>query len=159
MGDEACRAVAAEGIAPNAVAVRRRLVNLRFAGQEAVVTVELPAADTLEAAFRAAYRGLYGYDPEGRSIEVESLRVVASSREPPLDPPASGGKQSDAFHSPVHGGTEGGPPAWDRGRLARKATFSGPCLVFEPHSATWVAPGWHGRVDDAGNLVLQSERR
>ena len=44
---------------------------------------------------------------------------------------------------------------FDRTRLEGGASFTGPCLVFEAHSATIVAEGWRGQVDGAGNLVLK----
>ncbi len=82
LGRQAVAAVAAEGIPADQVAVRRRMVALRFAGQEATLPVDYAGADSLAAAFAAAYTAVYGYQPEGRDIEIESLRVVASSTGP-----------------------------------------------------------------------------
>jgi 5-oxoprolinase (ATP-hydrolysing) len=79
LGREAAAAVAAEGVPQAEVEVRRRIVALRFAGQESTLPVEYLGAAALAGAFAAAYREVYGYEPEGRAIEVESLRVVASS--------------------------------------------------------------------------------
>jgi N-methylhydantoinase A len=33
-------------------------------------------------------------------------------------------------------------------------TFEGPAIVQQPDTTTLVEPGWSGRVDPAGNLVL-----
>ncbi len=71
---------------PGRSKVRRRLLNLRFAGQEASLAVEYQGEEMIESAFDAAYREIYGYAPEGREIELESVRVVASSRLPPRRP-------------------------------------------------------------------------
>ena len=79
LGREAAAAVAAEGVPAAEVEVRRRIVALRFAGQESTLPVEYLGAAALAAAFVGAYREVYGYEPEGRAVEVESLRVVASS--------------------------------------------------------------------------------
>jgi 5-oxoprolinase (ATP-hydrolysing) len=79
LGREAAAAVAAEGVPAAEVEVRRRIVALRFAGQESTLAVDYAGAAALAPAFAAAYRDVYGYEPEGRAIEVESLRVVASS--------------------------------------------------------------------------------
>ena len=79
LGREAAAAVAAEGVPAAAIVVRRRIAALRFAGQESTLAVDCEGAAGLAEAFAAAYRAVYGYEPEGRAVEVESLRVVASS--------------------------------------------------------------------------------
>jgi 5-oxoprolinase (ATP-hydrolysing) len=159
LGREAAEAVAAEGIAAGEIAVRRRLLNLRFAGQEATLAVEYEDDSGIEPAFAAAYREIYGYAPEGRAIELESVRVIASSR---ASEEGLSGSRPDPFEAAPVGHRRcwtGG--AWrdvlffDRTRLQPGASFMGPSLVFEAHSATVVAEGWRGRVDGAGNLVLK----
>jgi len=158
LGREATAAVLAEGIATEEIAVRRRLLNLRFAGQEATLAIDYDAG--IEPAFAAAYQEIYGYAPEGRAIELESIRVVASSR-------SSGDEESRvtdpepsvAVPAGVRrcwtGGNWREVPFFDRSRLSPGATFIGPALVFESHSATLVAEKWQGRVDGAGNLALK----
>ncbi|MEA2600239.1 MAG: hypothetical protein QOF89_1231 [Acidobacteriota bacterium] len=159
LGQEAAEAVAAEGIAPEEIAVRRRLLNLRFAGQETSLAVEYEGDETIEPAFGAAYREIYGYAPEGRAIELESLRVVASSH-PSMEiaEPVSVAESHPAEPTGTRRCWTGGAwrevPLFDRLGLRPGAIFTGPCLVFESHSATFVGEGWEGRVDGAGNLVL-----
>ncbi|HEY2737416.1 MAG TPA: hydantoinase/oxoprolinase family protein, partial [Thermoanaerobaculia bacterium] len=80
LGREAAAAVEHEGVPAHEILVRRRILNLRFLGQDEALAVEPEANQALETAFAAAYREIYGYAPEGRAIEVESLRAVASSR-------------------------------------------------------------------------------
>ena len=162
LGREAAAAVAAEGIAPEDIAVRRRLLNLRFAGQETTLAVEHESDDAIEPAFAAAYRDIYGYAPEGRAIELESVRAIASST-------ASGVDEGTApTPQPVEASPTGLRRCWtgddwrevpffDRARLCPGAAFVGPALIFESHSATFVAAGWRGRVDGVKNLVLTAE--
>jgi 5-oxoprolinase (ATP-hydrolysing) len=166
LGRQAAEAVAAEGLPAGEVEVRRRLLNLRFAGQESALAVELAGRSAPEVAdlsevtraFAAAYREAYGYAPEDRAVEVESLRVVASSRADEVGPapepetlPAEPAGTRRAFF----GGGWRPVPFYDRADLAPGASFAGPALVFESHSATAVAPGWEGRVDGAGALRLR----
>jgi 5-oxoprolinase (ATP-hydrolysing) len=164
LGREAVEAVTAEGIAPEVVAVRRRLLNLRFAGQEATLTVEYIGDEAIEPSFAAAYREIYGYAPEGRTIELESVRVIASS--------SSSREEEETASTPelVQAAPAGLRHCWtgqewrevpffDRACLQPGAAFTGPALIFESHSATFVAEGWRGRVDGALNLVLVSDTR
>jgi 5-oxoprolinase (ATP-hydrolysing) len=157
MGREAAAAVMAEGIAAEEVEVRRRILNLRFAGQEATLAVEHEEGRSIEDAFAATYREIYGYAPEGRAIELESIRVAASSR-PVTDaapaPPAGPFEAVSAGTRRSWFGTWREVPCFDRSVLRPGASFRGPALVFEAHSATVVEEGWRGAVDGAGNLVL-----
>jgi len=89
------------------------------------------------------------------------VRVIASSRSaetednPVLDSEpfaaASAGRRRCWT-----GGSWRDVPFFDRASLRPGAAFAGPALVFESHSATIVAEGWRGRVDGAGNLVLEA---
>lgn len=156
LGREALAAVEAEGVPAT---VRRRILNLRFKGQDEALSVEVKPieAEPVEEAFAAAYREVYGYAPEGRAIELESIRVVASSAEEQPEELASV-HERDAEPSGTRrcwlAGEWSEVPVFDRARLMPGDRFQGPALVFESHSATFVAPGWRGRVDAAWNLVI-----
>ena len=120
-----------------------------------------------EAAFAAAYREIYGYAPEGRAIEVESLRVVASSmaEEEERSDGSVGSDRSDRLNSVSAASGEtrrcwlrsgwAEVPVFERSELRAGDLFTGPALVFERHSATVVAAGWRGRVDRGEKLVLE----
>jgi 5-oxoprolinase (ATP-hydrolysing) len=159
---EASAAVAEEGVPGGEVVVRRRIAHLRLAGQEAAIPVELSHQGSgLAAAFAAAYQARYGYPPPERAIEVESLRVVASSRR--HAGPAPRPLEAEREATPVgrrrawFGGWREAP-VFDREALAPGDAFDGPALVFERHAATVVPAGWRCRRDAAGALVLRRTR-
>ncbi|MEA2692937.1 MAG: hypothetical protein QOJ16_2324, partial [Acidobacteriota bacterium] len=161
LGRTAAAAVAEaeEGVPAAEIEVRRRLLDLRFAGQEGTIAVELQEGVPVEEAFAAAYRTLYGYTPEGRPVELVALRAIASSRPAPLAATASGPAEASPASPTSHrracfSGRFREVPVYERAGLSPGATFVGPALVFERHSATVVAEGWEGRVDGAGALVL-----
>jgi 5-oxoprolinase (ATP-hydrolysing) len=161
LGRRTAAAVAAEGVPAGEVEVRRRLVHLRFAGQESTLAVEPEGATPLAALFAAAHRERYGYLPEARPVEVESLRVVASSR--PEPPPAPAPPPAPRTVTPAAHRRAWFPGGWrevpvhDRPALPPGAAFAGPALVFEAHGATVVPPGWRARVDGVGGMVLERE--
>ncbi|HYU34894.1 MAG TPA: hydantoinase/oxoprolinase family protein, partial [Thermoanaerobaculia bacterium] len=158
LAGEALAAVAAEGASSEEATVRRRLLHLRFAGQEESLTVEPRDGESPEEAFAKAYREIYGYAPEGREIELESIRVVASSVPEPL--PLEDGPEEPRAAVPTGtrrtwaGGRWVEAPVFDRAGLSPGDAFAGPALVFESHSATMIGEGWRGRLDGAANLVL-----
>ncbi len=165
LASDARRAVVAEGVAPGQVEVRRRMVHLRLTGQESTLSIEWPAegAEALAAAFAEGYAQLYGYPPPARPVEVESVRVAASSRPPgaaELPVSAPGGSKGHAARPVGHrealfAGTWHDTPVYDRGALAAGDSLDGPALVFERHAATVVTPGWSAWADGTGNLLLE----
>jgi 5-oxoprolinase (ATP-hydrolysing) len=94
---EAVAAVAREGVPRGQISVRRRIASLRFVGQDTSLSVEMAGGSAavdaaaaegphtpiaaLAEAFRERYRAVFGHLPGDRPIELESLRVVASSAE------------------------------------------------------------------------------
>jgi 5-oxoprolinase (ATP-hydrolysing) len=157
LADEAASAVVGEGLPADEVVVRRRIVNLRYLGQEATLAIEYDPRIALVEAFAARYQERYGHTPEARPVEIESLRVVASTRPvvygptaTPHERPAEPARITSAWFR----GAYLGAPVYDRERLPPGSRFMGPALVWERHSATVVESGWQGRMDGAGALVL-----
>ena len=158
LADEALAALAREGVGSGAATVRRRSAELRLAGQEATLEIDVAAAEgRWEAAFAQRYASLYGYPPPPRAIEVVALRVVASERAPtddgaPVSPmtaaaPARGNQR-------VHlGGRWRAVPTFASRDLRPGHTLDGPALVLDPHTTLVLPPTWHARVVASGAIV------
>ncbi len=157
---QARREVEQEGIPAERIALARRLAFLRLAGQEAAIEIEWTPDSDPAAEFRDRYETIYGHFPEGRAIEVESLRVAAQARvdhrrhttmlaEQPGEalPPRVSTWASGEHKTPVH----------QRSRLSPQEQIGGPALVNEAHSVTAVAPGWHLSVHESGALILKQQ--
>jgi N-methylhydantoinase A len=143
-------------------------LDLRYLGQAFAVRVELrslsePGVAALPADFADRHEELYGHRHE-RAIEIVTLRVTARAPraigfELPTAP-----TQLDAARA-----RKAGPPptrpvyergAWvecpviQRDTLARGSTLSGPAIIEETGSTTFVQQGWTLRVEDNLTLVL-----
>lgn len=170
LGAEAAAAVAAEGIEPAEVVVRRRLIGVRLTGQDSTLTVELDERELGDAAaavrerFGERYRAIFGYDaPRGRSVEIESVRVVASSRAgamqdgtildtfAPKDAQRKGARTTLARFAGAWRNT----PLHERDDLRPGDRLSGPALIVESFATTVVPPGWSVEVHATGSLVLR----
>lgn len=162
LAQEAHGAVLAEGIPPEDVEVGRRLVYMRLAGQEASLGVAYGGHQSLEAEFASVYEDHYGYRPEGASLEVETLRVIAAS-EGSADSTESSSVQgrsigsSDSREVFIDGRWQQ-VPVYSRRLLEPGDSFPGPALVFESHCATVVHPGWTAEIDAHRCLILQRDR-
>jgi 5-oxoprolinase (ATP-hydrolysing) len=159
---EAAAAVGAAGVPAERILVRRRLLHLRFAGQDFTLDVEWEEGADAREAFRTRYAQLYGYRPADRAVELESVRVVVSSLPPELQrlhpvPPAFSACPAQRRRAWFDGRWQE-VPAYDRDALLPGATFAGPAVVLERRSATVVERGWSARVDTRGALVLDREK-
>jgi 5-oxoprolinase (ATP-hydrolysing) len=154
---EAVGAVAAEGVGSGEVDVRRRIVSLRFRGQDSTLELDWAPAGLAER-FADRYLEVYGHAPHGREVEAVALRVVASAAaEPePADPPPAPHAAEPAGRARTWlAGAWREIPGYERGSLRPGARVPGPALVWEDHSATLVGAGWTGEVDGGGALVLR----
>jgi len=142
--------------------ILRRSADLRYAGQNYEVTVDLPDADLdagwveLLERFASEHERQYGFALSGEPVELINLRVTAMRTEPPVPLVA-------ASHESV---PESQRPVWFSGsspqdcRILRRAALQpghvidGPAVIEEPDSTTLVFPGDRLAVDDSGVLVL-----
>ncbi len=159
--DEAGQALAAEGVHRDKMEIRRRIAELRFSGQDSSLEVEMKGNGLTAGPFLAKYRGRYGHLPEGREVELVSLKVVAAEKRPagPKPPPAAETEPEPPVPAGSHPGWYGGgertAALFHRAGLTAGQTINGPALVLEPHSVTVVDAGWTGAVHSCGALVLE----
>ncbi|MEE3232838.1 MAG: hydantoinase B/oxoprolinase family protein [Candidatus Latescibacterota bacterium] len=160
LAQEARSKIEKEGISDSVVS--RRIVQLRFVGQDQPLSLEWQL--DLETAFLARYEQLYGHSPESKEIEIVSLRVVVSSlaiESPITDPRArkSTWVGFDGFSQMWIEGKWVDASVYDRLKLQIRENLVGPALIFESHSATFISNEWDGLVHDSGSLILEHKRR
>ncbi len=161
--EEGARRLAATGTGRDAVRVELA-ADLRHRGQGDSLTVSLgdalerrPAAQ-VEAAFDAAYTGLYGRRPPGVELEVLAWRVRVSGPELPVrlgTGPAAG--RAGKGRRPIWSAEKGGfvdARVVDRYRLRPGEVVRGPAVIEERESTAIVGSGGRAQVDGAGNLVV-----
>lgn len=92
-------------------------------------------------------------------MELVNLRLIAtvpverpelSEREPRADVEA--GRREANFD-----GEWMGIPVLDRAHLGAGSEVEGPAVVEFAESTCVVRPGWAGRIDDVGNLILEKD--
>lgn len=80
LSEEAVNKLKSEDVRAEEIQIRSKIVYLRFKGQDSVIDVEFKKYDSsLIEKFQEKYKGIYGYDSGRDDIEVESIRVIASS--------------------------------------------------------------------------------
>ncbi|MFD1139687.1 hydantoinase B/oxoprolinase family protein [Larkinella insperata] len=136
------------------------LLFMRLQGQES--TLEIPYSgthsrtadaemDAIQRLFRVRYEQLYGHFPAHRSIELESIRVLVSSvkpQEPVL--------VSTAVARPVEPSFSAGElPVYAWTQLREGDYFSGPALLLNTTSSSYLATGWEVTVGPNRNAVAR----
>jgi 5-oxoprolinase (ATP-hydrolysing) len=117
----------------------------------------------MQALFGERYQAVFGHRPEGRSVELVSLRAVAST--PPATAPPPAEHAADYRPDPVSrtrtcfGGRWYETDVYDWERLDPGASVRGPALIYERYSAAVIEPEWQIRVDHARTLVARAPER
>lgn len=133
----------------------RCLFFLRLQGQDATIEISEEELPRVKTAFEQQYRLLYGYYPEGRTIELESVKAIASYK-----PLISSNLQRKSIknatlspHSfqPVYEqGAWYNTPVFNHEQLVPGTEISGPALLLYRHSTFYLHPHWHLQIDRHG---------
>jgi N-methylhydantoinase A len=134
---------------------------LRYHGQGGELPVAWGATRAeVEAAFAEAHRALYGFTLDA-AIELVTLRVEAAglTHEPPPASLAPGTAVSPSDHVRVHlAGGAADVPVVERVTLGAGAAITGPMILTQLDTTTFVAPGWTGTVHASGALLLSRQK-
>lgn len=138
----------------------QRVALLRYHGQGGEIAIRwVDGVEALEAAFADEHRALYGFTLDA-AIELVTLRVEASglTAVAPIGIIEDGDKVEAYDEATVHlSSGEARVPLVDRAGLGAGATFSGPMILTQLDTTTFVAPGWMGHVHETGALILSRE--
>jgi N-methylhydantoinase A len=164
--------LAAEGMDAKTAGFQREL-DLRYTGQGYELRTGLDGlfSGRLDAAALAAARDrfdirhaqIHGHAAKERPVEVVSYRVrvrvpVPKYEPKPIPAPASSGSVAKAAKGTrqVHFDARAVVEAtvYERDKLDVDAVVQGPAIVEQFDATTVIPPGWSGRVDALGNLVL-----
>lgn len=157
------RELAREGFRARAQLRVERFLDCRYAGQGYELTI--PAAGDFVAAFHRLHQQRYGHSDASRTVEVVNVRtrMAGVTPKPGLERAARGGASPAAAvagrRRVFAGGRWSEAAFYDRARLVAGNRLRGPAVVSEYGATTYVPPGWQGRVDAFGNLVLEAKKR
>ena len=137
-----------------------RQADLRYAGQSWELVLDWPDDGNLRAAFERAHAARYGFLHAERSVELVTLRLRATAAPPaglPLraSTPQSAGPADLRWPVVLPDGLRRSLEVLRRGGLRSGDAIVGPCLIHQPDSTLFVAPGWQGRVVSGGEILLE----
>ena len=160
---EGRREVEAEGVAAERITARHEL-DLRYRGLDAFLAIAAPPTDDRAAktrtadgwaeAYAAEHRRLYGYEQEGREIEIVAARVEVTGRSRTTLPEA---RRVEPATTPAPFDAARGIPVHRREDLRPGDALRGPAIVVERLSTTVLDPGWTAEMLSDGQLLLTEE--
>lgn len=170
MEDEA-HAVVRSG-APDGPLIRRRIAYMRYHGQGHEIEIALPDrplepadAEGLRQAFEAEYGRQFSRAVPGMSIEVLNWGLSLSTRPAPVHaaPAAAPARERlpDAHRDilcEVTGRTRAAG-MFERDTLEPGDRVTGPALIVEPQTTTFVSADFSAAIDAAGNIWLNRTER
>jgi N-methylhydantoinase A len=119
-------------------------------------------ADLIRAAFEKAYQLSFSRLLPGLSIRIVSLRVAAIGRRPHFDFAVFAPDASASLEKARRGSRrvwfDGGwrdTDVWSRLDLPAGASIDGPAILEQPDTTIVIEPGFAGRIDKLGNLVVE----
>lgn len=130
---------------PDARARFDRTADMRYTGQSYELTVDMDPGALSADEFHRRYRDVYGYSDETTPLEVLQLRLLARVPSATL----AGGAGSTASRcapEPVeqrtvtYRGTSAEVPVYRRGDLADEVRMSGPAILLQYDTTTFVTP-------------------
>ena len=129
-------------------------VDLRYRGQSYALSVPWRGAAASAAAFHAAHAARYGH---ALSLPLELVNLRLSLRGPaPALHLDTADTAADATPATARlYGVSAAAPLWRREQLAPGRDYSGPALIIDASSTTYLAPGWRARREASGNLLLR----
>ncbi len=148
-----------EGYEEEELHIRFTRLYLRFAGQDATLEVDYSPDTGIQQHFREQYEAQYGHWLEDQTIELESIKVMASTKpariqteEAPLKNylPAATAQQpcwvQDQWQT---------VSIYEWEQLKPGASIGGPALITSQNSTTYVAKSWRFSLDHHNNALVQ----
>ena len=140
--------------------VAMRIADLRYAGQGYELTVDW--SEDFVSDFHTAHEAHYGYCDRARAVEVVNVRVrmMASTEQAAaekVERRTGGAERAVIKHKRIYfegEWLEG--VVYDRDGLGAGDELAGPAVIVEYSATTFIPPGARGRVDEWGNVVIET---
>lgn len=144
-------------------AVFVRTADMRYTGQSFEISVDIPpdarSGHDLAREFHSRYAEIYGYSDQEAEVEIINVRgtIIGRVSKPELAriAPATGAVAPRGARLVRYDGHDLDVNVYDRTNLGAGARISGPAIIEQYDTTTFITPGWTVDVDDFGNLVAE----
>ena len=157
LASEALDEVASQGVDRKQIHVEQRAY-LRYVGSHQPLAVTFGSEAEMRARFDQAHTARFGFASPSRDLLIEILSVEAIGEAEEISDTATlenaERPEPIALVPVVMDGEPCDAPLYDRTQLSAGQRVHGPAIITEPTGTNIIEPGWRGRVDSYGNLIL-----
>ncbi len=156
LSQQAVAELSAQGVATANIGIEGE-AHIRLAAGDSTIAVPLGSEDTMRAAFAQAHRARFGYAADdGLVIDMLRIEAIAPTEHGDSIDFAGGKSPCDPVTRTAcfMAGETHETPVFERAHLAIGQTIAGPALVIDPVATLVIEPGWGGRLEAGGMLVL-----
>jgi N-methylhydantoinase A len=130
-------------------------VDVRYTGQSYAINLPWRGVEATTLAFHEKHTALYGHRMD-QPVELVTLRVRVQGPLPQITGLYRGNAEANGEVRLVSmAGIEHTVPVYTRESLIIGKKISGPALITETVSTTYLAPGWECNLHNSGSLLLQ----
>ncbi len=161
LGSDALSEVERQGVAAGAIGVHAT-AHLKVQGTDTALPVAFDTVAAMTAAFAAAHRARFGFDPGDKPLVIEAVSAEAVGKAADLSEAAvaTATRPEAAIETaavkPVflHG-------AWHDARFVRRAAMrpgdvlTGPAVLVEDHTSILIEPGWQAAITGHDHVLLK----
>lgn len=130
-------------------------VDVRYRGQSHALNLAWHGLQDIEQAFHQKHKNSYGHDLD-MDIELVNLRVRVIESRQAFVLPSWQAAQAMPEQFTIMPGIDEPVAVINRAGLRVAQTITGPALITETSSTTWLAKGWQAETDEVGNLRLEN---
>lgn len=139
----------------------RQQMDMRYRGQSSTLSVPwqagVPMASLVEQ-FHDHHHTRFGHRMAA-DVEIVTLRLRATGKKTELSLPTIPAQAAaNVIDQANVVGVAERVPVYQRETLSKGVQLSGPAIIVEQVSTTWLAPDWVCEVDRYGNLLLQCKK-
>ena len=159
LGDAALDEVASQGVARDAIELRRH-VHVRYQGTDTALAVPFGEQRAIKQAFEAGYKQRFAFLMPDRMLVIEAVSVEAVGAGETHVAATTGSEPASSRPRPdatlrMHAGRWLDAGLFVRESLAAGALIDGPAIIAEKNATTVVEPGWQARLTASGPVELQ----
>ena len=147
-----------QGLSKQEIELKEVLLYIRFIGQDSCLEIPYTEKDQIESNFLNRYQELFGYSPDNRAIEVESIKLIATSKAPELtvSPPIHQHYQPEpSTHQSGTYENAASYPVFRWESLEGGATIAGPAVILNNNATTFLEKGWELTMTTSLDAVIQ----
>ncbi|WP_210485647.1 hydantoinase/oxoprolinase family protein [Microvirga antarctica] len=140
--------------------------NMRYLAQASELEIVVPSHllhdldhRSLGDLFHAQHHKLYGFSEPRVPIQTATVRLAVIGRVAPVSLPSvtSSDPQPQGERTVWHGGRKWDAKIYARSQIGHGARVTGPAIVEQLDTTTFILPGWQAEADALGTLHLTRE--